>query len=79
MSDVGETVPLEDAFDVIDAEMGYLLGLLHARPQEGQGSWSIPADSAPEGAADFICALFAAGATPRRGAGVGRGSVLASE
>eukprot|EP00969_Alexandrium_andersonii_P010490 457053-Alexandrium_andersonii.AAC.1 len=35
------------------------LSLLQAGSQEGQSCWSVPADSAPEGAADFIRALFA--------------------
>eukprot|EP00969_Alexandrium_andersonii_P281622 12449488-Alexandrium_andersonii.AAC.1 len=64
MSDIGETVPLEDVFDDIDAEMDYLMGLLEPPSQEGQGGRCALAGSAPEGAADFIRALFAAGATP---------------
>eukprot|EP00969_Alexandrium_andersonii_P046499 2040495-Alexandrium_andersonii.AAC.1 len=64
MSDIGETVPLEDVLDDIDAEMDYLMGLLESLSQEGPSGLCILAGSAPEGASDFVRALFAAGATP---------------
>eukprot|EP00969_Alexandrium_andersonii_P011047 480462-Alexandrium_andersonii.AAC.1 len=64
MSDIGETVPLEDVFDDIDAEMGYLMGLLEGGSQGGQSGRCELAGSAPEGAPNLIRALFAAGATP---------------
>eukprot|EP00969_Alexandrium_andersonii_P036795 1612850-Alexandrium_andersonii.AAC.1 len=64
MSDVGETVRLEDVFDDVDAEMGYLMGLLETTSPEGQGGRRLLAGSALEDAPDFIRALFAAGATP---------------
>eukprot|EP00969_Alexandrium_andersonii_P027926 1218198-Alexandrium_andersonii.AAC.1 len=59
MSDVGETVQLEDVWDDIDAEMGYLASLL-----EGQSGRGLSAGSVRESAPDFSRALFAAGATP---------------
>eukprot|EP00969_Alexandrium_andersonii_P284826 12591101-Alexandrium_andersonii.AAC.1 len=64
MSDVGETAPLEDVFDDIDAEMDYLMGLLETDSHEGQSGRCGLAGSVPEGALDLIRALFAAGATP---------------
>eukprot|EP00969_Alexandrium_andersonii_P054593 2403725-Alexandrium_andersonii.AAC.1 len=54
MSDIGETVPWEDVFDDLDAEMDYLMGLLEADSQEGQSGRREPADSVPEGAPDLI-------------------------
>eukprot|EP00969_Alexandrium_andersonii_P164474 7269407-Alexandrium_andersonii.AAC.1 len=59
MSDVGETVQLEDVWEDIDAEMGYLMNLV-----ERQSERSAWADSIPESAPDLIRALVAAGATP---------------
>eukprot|EP00969_Alexandrium_andersonii_P037172 1628967-Alexandrium_andersonii.AAC.1 len=59
MSDVGETVQLEDVWGDIDAEMGHLASLL-----EGESSRGFSAGSVLESAPDFIRALFAAGATP---------------
>eukprot|EP00969_Alexandrium_andersonii_P290358 12833799-Alexandrium_andersonii.AAC.1 len=64
MSDICETVPLEDAFDDIDAEMGHLMGLLETRSEEGQSGRCALASPALEGALDFTRALFAAGAAP---------------
>eukprot|EP00969_Alexandrium_andersonii_P161109 7119992-Alexandrium_andersonii.AAC.1 len=64
MSDIGETVRLEDVFDDIDAEMDDLMDLLESPSQEGRSGRCVLASSAPEGAPDFIRALFAAGATP---------------
>eukprot|EP00969_Alexandrium_andersonii_P005777 250647-Alexandrium_andersonii.AAC.1 len=63
MSDVSETVHLEDMFDDIDAEMDYLIGLLESAPSEGQSGRCLLASSDLEEAPDFIRALFAAGAT----------------
>eukprot|EP00969_Alexandrium_andersonii_P081688 3601260-Alexandrium_andersonii.AAC.1 len=59
MSDIGETVPQEDVFDDVDAEMDYLMGLLETRSQEGQSGRCVLAGSASEDAPDF-----AAGAAP---------------
>eukprot|EP00969_Alexandrium_andersonii_P152494 6743379-Alexandrium_andersonii.AAC.1 len=64
MSDIGETVLLEDVWGDIDAEMGYLMNLLEASSQEGQGDRRALAGAASESAPDLIRALFAAGATP---------------
>eukprot|EP00975_Prorocentrum_lima_P053398 11197533-Prorocentrum_lima.AAC.1 len=68
MSDTGDTVPLEDVFDDVDAEMDYLMGLLESsssRSSSSHSSASSPSASpALDEAPDFIRALFAAGATP---------------
>eukprot|EP00969_Alexandrium_andersonii_P037734 1654637-Alexandrium_andersonii.AAC.1 len=64
MSDIGETVQLEDVWGDIDAKMGYLAGLLEGSPQEGQSGRCLLAGCVPESAPDLIRALFAAGATP---------------
>eukprot|EP00969_Alexandrium_andersonii_P264657 11697793-Alexandrium_andersonii.AAC.1 len=64
MSDVGEVVRPGGVFDDVDAEMGYLMGLLESPPQEWQGGRCLLASSAPEDAPGFVRALFAAGATP---------------
>eukprot|EP00969_Alexandrium_andersonii_P160369 7086030-Alexandrium_andersonii.AAC.1 len=68
MSGIGETVPLEDVFDDIDAEIDYLLGLLELPSQEGQSGRCALASSVPESALDFIRALRI---DSRRGSGVG--------
>eukprot|EP00969_Alexandrium_andersonii_P152133 6727486-Alexandrium_andersonii.AAC.1 len=64
MSDIGDTVQLEDVWDDIDTEMSYLMNLLEAPSQEGQADRRALADAASESAPDLIRALFAAGATP---------------
>eukprot|EP00969_Alexandrium_andersonii_P350460 15433288-Alexandrium_andersonii.AAC.1 len=45
MSDIGETVRLEDLFDDVDAEMDYLMGLLESAPRGGRAAgvcWRAP-------------------------------------
>eukprot|EP00969_Alexandrium_andersonii_P252401 11154408-Alexandrium_andersonii.AAC.1 len=64
MSDIRETVHVEDVFDDIDAEMDYLMGLLEGASQERQSGWCELAGSVPAGTPDLIRAPFAAGATP---------------
>eukprot|EP00969_Alexandrium_andersonii_P017640 771750-Alexandrium_andersonii.AAC.1 len=58
MSDTGETVPLEDVFDDVDAEMDYLMGLLESnssRSSSSNSSASSPSvSSALSEAPDFI-------------------------
>eukprot|EP00969_Alexandrium_andersonii_P118944 5259232-Alexandrium_andersonii.AAC.1 len=44
--------------------MDYLVGLLESGSQEGVSGRCVLAGSVPDGAPDFIRALFAAGATP---------------
>eukprot|EP00969_Alexandrium_andersonii_P019776 862779-Alexandrium_andersonii.AAC.1 len=58
MSDTGDTVPLEDVFDDVDAEMRYLMGLLESnssRSSSSHSSASSPLGSPALGEApDFI-------------------------
>eukprot|EP00969_Alexandrium_andersonii_P042306 1855947-Alexandrium_andersonii.AAC.1 len=58
MSDTGDTVPLEDVFDDVDAETDYLMGLLESnssRSSSSHSSASSPLVSPALGEApDFI-------------------------